>query len=66
MSELDGREIEGRNISVREARPHTERSNGERVAAGPRGGRERFIISTDNTESTDTTGRSYGNRRGWW
>jgi RNA recognition motif-containing protein len=69
MSELNGREIEGRSISVREARPHTERSNGDRdrVASGPRGGlRERYVISTDNTESTDTTGRSYGNRRGWW
>ncbi|HET6402511.1 MAG TPA: RNA-binding protein [Candidatus Kapabacteria bacterium] len=68
MSELNGREIEGRSISVREARPHTERSNGDRdrMASGPRGLRERYVISTDNTESTDTTGRSYGNRRGWW
>ncbi len=76
MSELNGREIEGRSISVREARPHTERSNGERSNSdrsygdrsgnGQRSTRERIISSQDNTESTDTTGRSYGNRRGWW
>jgi len=71
MSELNGREIEGRSISVREARPHTERSNGDRsngdrFSSGPRSPRERYSFSTDNTESTDTTGRSYGNRRGWW
>jgi cold-inducible RNA-binding protein len=66
MTELNGREIEGRSISVREARPHTERSNGDRMSSGPRGVRERYTFSTDNTESTDTTCRSYGNRRGWW
>ena len=60
MSELNGREIEGRNLSVREARPHVERSFSERPQ------RERYTISIDNTDSTDTTGRSYGNRRGWW
>ena len=72
MSELNGREIEGRSISVREARPHTERSNGgdrsngERFSTGPRTQRDRPIYSRDNADSTDTTGRSYGNRRGWW
>ncbi|HWF45053.1 MAG TPA: RNA-binding protein [Candidatus Kapabacteria bacterium] len=61
MSELNGREIEGRSLSVREARPHVERSyNNDRPQ------RERYVISIDNTEMTDTTGRSYGNRRGWW
>ncbi len=65
MAELNGREIEGRNISVREARPHTERSNGERIAAGPVK-REKAPNLVDNSDSTDTSGRSYGNRRGWW
>ena len=60
MSELNGREIEGRNLSVREARPHVERTFTERPQ------RERFVASVDNADSTDTTGRSYGNRRGWW
>jgi cold-inducible RNA-binding protein len=60
MTELNGREIEGRNLSVREARPHVERSFNERPQ------RERYVVSIDNADSTDTTGRSYGNRRGWW
>src|SRR5438552_7420296 len=61
MTELNGREIEGRNLSVREARPHVDRS-----PSFERPQRERYGVSTDNTEFTDTTGRSYGNRRGWW
>ena len=61
MTELNGREVEGRNLSVREARPHVERSQ-----SFERPQRERYGVSTDNTEFTDTTGRSYGNRRGWW
>ena len=64
MSELNGREFDGRSISVREARPHVERSTDRNN--GPRPQRERFVISNDNSEFTDTSGRSYGNRRGWW
>ena len=61
MSELNGKEIEGRQISVREARPHVERTfNAERPQ------RERYYGSNDNSEPTDTSGRTYGNRRGWW
>ena len=72
MGELNGREFEGRNIAVREARPHVDRTPTERPHAADRPPasskftRERFVISNDHTESTDTTGRSYGNRRGWW
>lgn len=73
MSALNGKEFEGRSIAVREARPHADRAPSERqnapdrvAAANPKFTRERFIISNDHTESTDTTGRSYGNRRGWW
>ncbi|SRR5579883_390561 len=65
MSELNGREIEGRNLAVREARPHVDRSNVDR-GASPRFAREQVATSFDNNDSTDTTGRSYGNRRGWW
>jgi cold-inducible RNA-binding protein len=61
MTELNGREVEGRNLSVREARPHVDRSQ-----SFERPQRERYGVSTDNSEFTDTTGRSYGNRRGWW
>jgi cold-inducible RNA-binding protein len=61
MGELNGREVEGRNLSVREARPHVDRSQ-----SFERPQRERYGVSTDNSEFTDTTGRSYGNRRGWW
>ena len=61
MEELNGREIEGRNLSVREARPHVDRSTG-----GNRQERERPVQSFSNADSTDTSGRSYGNRRGWW
>ena len=78
MTELNGKEIEGRLLAVREARPHVERSN-DRGSAGGGGGdyrnnqnnfrnsRPAFTAqSIENTEATDTTGRSYGNRRGWW
>jgi cold-inducible RNA-binding protein len=76
MSELNGKEFEGRSIAVREARPHVDRAPSgdreqrqnapDRAPANPKFTRERFVISNDHTESTDTTGRSYGNRRGWW
>ncbi len=65
MSELNGREIEGRSLAVREARPHVDRSNMDRSVT-PRFQRERVATSFDNNDSTDTSGRSYGNRRGWW
>jgi RNA recognition motif-containing protein len=70
IAELNGHSIEGRSLLVREARPHVERSN-DRGSSNDRGNgsrqpRERQTILLDNAESTDTTGRSYGNRRGWW
>jgi cold-inducible RNA-binding protein len=63
MEELNGKEIEGRNLAVREARPHVER--------GDRGGynnqqQQRGFEPQNQTEETDTSGRTYGNRRGWW
>ena len=64
MEELNGREIEGRNLAVREARPHVERGGG-----GDRGGynqQQRGYEPQSATEETDTSGRTYGNRRGWW
>ena len=65
IAELNGHSIEGRNLLVREARPHVERSN-DRGNGGSRGTRERVTTSLDNQDFTDTSGRSYGNRRGWW
>jgi RNA recognition motif-containing protein len=67
IAELNGHSIEGRSLLVREARPHVERSNDRGGNSnGSRAPRERQVVLLDNTESTDTTGRSYGNRRGWW
>ncbi len=66
IAELNGHSIEGRSLLVREARPHVERSNDRGNSNGSRAPRERQTILLDNAESTDTTGRSYGNRRGWW
>ena len=66
IAEVNGRSIDGgRSLLVREARPHADRSergNGGRMS------RDRVAVtnSLDPTESTDTSGRSYGNRRGWW
>lgn len=60
MNELNGKEIEGRPLSVREAKPNMERSSRD-GSAGPR---QRYEYTDPN--STDTTGRSYGNRNGWW
>lgn len=67
MEELNGREIEGRNLAVREARPHVERGGGG--GGGDRGGymqQQRGFETQTPTEETDTSGRQYGNRRGWW
>jgi cold-inducible RNA-binding protein len=66
MEELNGREIEGRNLAVREARPHVERGGG---GGGDRGGynqQQRGYEPQNANEETDTSGRTYGNRRGWW
>jgi len=62
MEDLNGKEIEGRQLAVREARPHVER--GERHDRGDRFGQSHHVAS--ETEETDTSGRTYGNRRGWW
>lgn len=67
MEELNGKEIEGRSLSVREARPHVERSfSGGGGGGGDRNQRERIQQSYDNADNTDISGRTYGNRRGWW
>ncbi len=68
IADLNGHSIEGRSLLVREARPHVERSNdrGNGGGGGSRAPRERQAILLDNAESTDTSGRTYGNRRGWW
>ena len=64
IAEVNGRSIEGRSLLVREAHLHADRSSDR--SNGMR--RERLAVtnSLDNMESTDTSGRSYGNRRGWW
>ncbi len=64
IAELNGHSIEGRSLLVREARPHVERANDR--GNGSRAPRERQAVLLDNAETTDTTGRTYGNRRGWW
>jgi cold-inducible RNA-binding protein len=76
MTELNGKEIEGRLLAVREARPHVERGGS---GGGDRGGSGSFRDnsrnnnrpsfnhqSLDDAEASDTSGRGYGNRRGWW
>jgi cold-inducible RNA-binding protein len=68
IAELNGHSIEGRSLLVREARPHVERTNdrGGNNGGGSRTPRERISTSLDNADFTDISGRSYGNRRGWW
>src|ERR1041384_2637854 len=59
MGELNGKEIEGRPLTVREAKPNMDkRSRGEDSLMN-----KRYEFS-DST-GTDTSGRSYGNRNGW-
>jgi len=66
MSELNGKEIEGRLLAVREARPHVERSADRNANNNSQGNyRNQFAQQSEESE-TDTSGRSYGNRRGWW
>ena len=71
MEGLNGKEIEGRPLSVREAKPNMDkRNNREGGNAGtggggnwqPRGHRAEY----NDPSGTDTSGRSYGNRNGWW
>jgi RNA recognition motif-containing protein len=60
MDELNGREVEGRPLTVREAKPNMEkRSRGEDSMA-----HKKYEYS--DQFGTDTSGRSYGNRNGWW
>ena len=69
IAEVNGRSIEGRSLLVREARPHADRSGDRSERGGSfRPQRERVAVtnSIDNMEPSDTSGRSYGNRRGWW
>ena len=60
MGELNGKEIDGRPLTVREAKP-----NMEKRSRGEDGGSNRRYEYNDPT-GTDTSGRSYGNRNGWW
>jgi len=72
MEALNGKEIEGRPLSVREAKPNMDkRGGGGRDGGGnsgggggwqPRGHRAEY----NDPNGTDTSGRSYGNRNGWW
>ena len=72
MEGLNGKEIEGRPLSVREAKPNMDKRNregggGNNQGGGgggwqPRGHRAEY----NDPSGTDTTGRSYGNRNGWW
>ncbi|HYM19872.1 MAG TPA: hypothetical protein VEW28_02595 [Candidatus Kapabacteria bacterium] len=60
MEDLNGKEVEGRPLTVREAKPNMEkRSRGEDSMA------HKKYEFTDQF-GTDISGRSYGNRNGWW
>lgn len=60
MTELNGKEVEGRPLSVREAKPIMDRGTRD----GSITNKARYEYSDPN--STDTSGRSYGNRNGMW
>jgi cold-inducible RNA-binding protein len=70
MEALNGKEIEGRPLSVREAKPNMDKRGGGRDGNSggggggwqPRGHRAEY----NDPNGTDTSGRSYGNRNGWW
>ena len=62
MGELNGKEIEGRPLSVREAKPNMERANRDNYNNGG----SRYRQEYNDPFGTDTTGKSYGNRNGWW
>ena len=60
MEELNGKEVEGRPLTVREAKPNMDkRSRGEDSIANKQ-------YEYNDPTGTDTSGRSYGNRNGWW
>ncbi len=60
MDELNGKEVEGRPLTVREAKPNMDkRSRGEDSILNKR-------YEYNDPTGTDTSGRSYGNRNGWW
>ena len=58
--EMNGKEVEGRPLSVREAKPNMDRGSRD----GNLTNKARYEFNDPN--STDTTGRSYGNRNGIW
>ena len=60
MTELNGKEVEGRPLSVREAKPNMDRGSRDNNMNN----KARYEFNDPN--STDTTGRSYGNRNGIW
>ncbi len=62
MGDLNGKEIEGRPLSVREAKPNMERANRDSYNNGG----SRYRQEYNDPFGTDTTGKSYGNRNGWW
>ena len=68
MEALNGKEIDGRPLSVREANPNMDKRGGRDGNSGggggwqPRGHRAEY----NDPNGTDTSGRSYGNRNGWW
>ena len=73
MEGLNGKEIEGRPLSVREAKPNMDKRNNREGGNNnnnggggggwqPRGHRAEY----NDPSGTDTSGRSYGNRNGWW
>jgi RNA recognition motif-containing protein len=64
MTELNGKEVDGRPLSVREAKPNMDRNN--RSESGGYGQRQRQNYEYNDPTGTDTTGRTYGNRNGWW
>jgi cold-inducible RNA-binding protein len=60
MGELNGKEIEGRPLTVREAKPNMEKRNrGEDSLLHKK-------YEYGDSMGTDTSGRGYGNRNGWW
>ena len=60
MGELNGKEIDGRPLTVREAKPNMEK----RSRGGDDPSHKRYEFN--DPSGTDISGRSYGNRNGWW
>ena len=63
MAELNGKEVEGRPVAVREAKANMERANRDSYSNN---GGSRYRQDYNDPFGTDTTGKSYGNRNGWW